>query len=103
MAAEVVVRGTVKADGSLELAGPVGLPPGPVEVTVTPAASARTPASPRAKTWWDVLQEIRADREARGYPFMTDAEVTAHINELRAEDDRLDRLARPADPHGRQE
>ncbi len=100
MAAAVVVRGTVKADGSLELAGPITLPPGPVDVTVVPAA----PVPPaRGKNWWDVLQEIRAEREARGYPFLTDAEVTDHINELRADDDRLDRLARPTDSSGGRE
>jgi hypothetical protein len=36
----IVLRGTVLADGSLQLAEPVKLPPGPVEVVVRPLASA---------------------------------------------------------------
>ena len=83
----VVLRGTLRPDGTLELTGPVGLPPGPVEVHVIPA-----PAQQPAGDWWQVLQQIRADREARGYRFLTDAEIAAHIEELRSEDDRLEIL-----------
>src|SRR5436309_954128 len=83
MATQVVVRGTVTADGTLELAGPVGLPPGPVEVTVTaaPAPQAESPA----KGWWDVLQEIRAEREARGFAFRSKDEIDADIRQMRDE------------------
>ena len=97
----VVLRGTLRPDGTLELAEPVGLPPGPVEVTVKPAPAA-APARAPAGDWWQVLQQIRADREARGYPFLSDEEVAAHIEELRADDDRLDDLGRSRDDDRRE-
>jgi hypothetical protein len=100
MANQIVLQGTVTPNRTLELAGPVGLPPGPVEVKLT---SQPTRPAERASNWWTVLQEIRADREARGYPFMSEAEVTADVAELRADDDRPERLARPSAPGGRPE
>jgi hypothetical protein len=76
----VVLRGMLRPDGTLELTGPVGLPPGPVEVRVTPA-----PAEKPAGDWWQVLQQIRADREARGAVGRTQEEIDTEINALRDE------------------
>lgn len=79
MATQVVVQGTVTADGTLELAGPVGLPPGPVEVTVT--VTATTPET----DWWGLLQKIRAEREAQGIPDRTREEIDDEIRQMRDE------------------
>ncbi len=54
----VVVRGLVRADGTLELPGKVTLTPGPVEVTVR--AAPITPAI--SGDWWDSLQKLRAEQ-----------------------------------------
>jgi hypothetical protein len=80
----VVLRSTLRPDGTLELAEPVGLPPGPVEVTVKPAPAA-APARAPAGDWWQVLQQIRADREARGFVWRTGEEIDADLNAMRDE------------------
>jgi hypothetical protein len=84
----IVLQGIVKPDGTLEVPAKVTLPPGPVEVLLKPVSA----SGPQGSDWWTVLQQIRADREARGYRFLNDAEVTALVEELRSEDDRLDRI-----------
>jgi hypothetical protein len=83
MTNQVVVNGTVTADGTLELAGPVGLPPGPVEVTVT--ARAAPTGEPTGKDWWVVLQELRVQREASGIPGRTREEIDEEIRQMRDE------------------
>jgi predicted RNase H-like nuclease (RuvC/YqgF family) len=52
------------------------LPPGSVEVTVPPAASAR-------EDTWAVLQRIWAEQKAEGRQPRTVEEIDAGINELR--------------------
>src|SRR5205814_3163547 len=49
-ATSVTVQGVVKPDGTLEVAGPVSLPAGPVQVQVQPASQIGR-ASGRGR-WW---------------------------------------------------
>jgi hypothetical protein len=74
----VTVHGVLKPDGTLELSQPVGLPPGPVEVTVQTAAPVR-------EDTWTVLQRIWAEQKAEGRQPRTVEEIDAGINELRDE------------------
>ncbi len=90
---EIVVEGTLKPDGTLELDQKPNLPPGRVQVVLR---SAEEPA-PTQEGWWPYLQRIRAEREAAGYPFMNEEEVTAYIEELRADDDRIEEAYRLAE------
>lgn len=90
---EIVVEGTLKPDGTLELDQKPNLSPGRVQVVLRPtqeSAAAR-------EGWWPYMQRVRAEREAAGYPFMTEEEVTAHIEWLR-EGDRIDDLLRQTCP-----
>jgi len=88
-----VVRGTLKPDGSLELAEKPALPVGPVEVVI------RSLSLPQAsgEDWFQHLQRIRAERESAGYPFMNEQEVNAHIAWLR-EGDYIDDMLRAQAP-----
>jgi hypothetical protein len=79
MATQVVLRGTVTSDGTLELAGPVGLAPGPVEVWVTPAK----PATQEDLT--ALLARIRAEQKARGHVPRTAEEIDEDVRQMRDE------------------
>ena len=80
MSAEtVVVRGFVRADGTLEVPGKIMVAPGPVEVTVRAVPTA--PA--RGGDWWEVLQHIRAEQAAGGHIPRSAEEIDAEINALR--------------------
>jgi hypothetical protein len=87
---EVVVAGTLKPDGTLELDQKPTLPPGRVTVVLRQESEA---APLPQKDWWQYLQRIRAEREASGYPFMNEEEMNAYIEWLR-EGDRFDELLR---------
>ena len=76
---EIVVAGTLKPDGTLELDQKPDLPPGRVTVVLRQESE----APPPQEDWWQYLQRIRAEREASGYPFMNEAEMNAHIEWLR--------------------
>jgi hypothetical protein len=86
----VVVKGVVKPDGTLELESPPELPVGPVEVIVR----ALPQPAQAAEGWWPYLQRIRAEREAAGYHFLNEAEMRAHLDWLRDDEERMDRLYR---------
>jgi hypothetical protein len=88
--AEVVVQGTLRADGTLELDQKPGLPPGRVTVVVRAAPE---PAQPQ-EGWWPYMQRMRAELEAAGHHFMNEAEMEAHLAWLRDDEDRIDRLHR---------
>jgi hypothetical protein len=85
-----MIRGTLNPDGTLELEARPNLPAGPVEVII------RTIQQPSlsAESWWEFLERSRAELEAAGSPFMTEAEVQDHIEDLRSGDERLDALYR---------
>jgi hypothetical protein len=87
---DIVIEGTLKPDGTLELDHKPNLPPGRVTVTLRPTVP---PAQPR-EDWWQYLQRIRAEREAAGYAFMNDQEMQSHIAQLREDDDRMDHIYR---------
>jgi hypothetical protein len=93
---EVVVEGTLKPDGTLELDKKPNLTPGRVTVVLR---QERTSASPK-EDWFRSLQQMRAKREARGYHFMNETESNEHVEELR-EGDRIDELLREADEQQR--
>ncbi len=75
----VIVQGTLKADGLLELAGPVALPPGPVEVTV------RAVAAPQSEDLLTLLARIRTEQQARGHVPRTREEIDAEVRTMRDE------------------
>ncbi len=77
----LVLHGRIQPDGTLHVEEKVNLPPGPVSVTVQAAtALARKPTL-------QVLEEIRADRAARGMVGRSAEEIDAEINAMRDEDE----------------
>ena len=78
---EIIVRGTVLPDGTLELPEGVKLPPGPVEVVVRPVTSAK-----QGQGVMEVLARIDREREAiPGYQPRTAEEIDASLQALRDE------------------
>jgi hypothetical protein len=49
------------------------------------------------------MQRIRAERETAGYPFLSEAEMEAHIQWLRDDEDRIDRVYREMEEQRRQQ
>jgi hypothetical protein len=94
---EVVIEGTLKPDGTLDLDQKPNLPPGRVTVVLRQESEQ---SQPPKEDWWQHLQRIRAEREASGYPFMNEEEVNAHIQWLR-EGDLFDELLREVDEQRR--
>jgi len=78
---QVTVQGTVKADGTLELAGLPALPAGPVEVVIRPIGS-----GVHTDDWWAYLQRARAELESSGRRFRTQAEIDSEIDDLRSDE-----------------
>ena len=74
---EVVVEGTLKPDGTLELDQKPSLSPGRVKVILQPA-QARTPPK-RGLT--DVIDEIRRSQQARGFQGRSAQEIEAGLRE----------------------
>ncbi len=97
--AEDVVRGVLKPDGTLELAGRPNLPAGAVEVTIraVPGISTQEEPAPRKESLWEFMQRTRAEREASGEPFRTKEEIDAEIEELRDWDGKIDEIERERD------
>jgi hypothetical protein len=89
---EVILEGTIKSDGTLELNQKPKLPPGRVTVVLRQDAQ----SAPPAEDWWQFMQRTRRELEAAGSDFMNQEEVEAHIDWLR-EGDRIDDLLREAD------
>lgn len=89
---EIIVAGTLKPDGTLELDQKPKLPPGRVTVVLRQQPE---PAPPK-ENWWQYLQRIRAEREASGYPFMNEEEMKAYLEWLRGPD-RIDEMLRQVD------
>ena len=55
---EVVVEGTLKSDGTLQLDSKPNLSPGRVTVILRPAAE----PAPTQEGWWPYMQRVRAER-----------------------------------------
>jgi hypothetical protein len=90
---EVVIEGTLKPDGTLELDQKPNLPPGRVTVVLRQKAEATAPQ----EGWWPYMQRVRAEREAAGYHFMNEAEMEAHLQWLRDDEENIDRIYREMD------
>ncbi len=100
-ASEVVVRGTLKPDGSLELMERPSLPAGPVEVIIRLLPTAEKVD----EDFLQYLQRARTELEAAGSVFRTRAAIDADLEELRSGDRRLvatdaRRVAPPSAPRG---
>jgi hypothetical protein len=85
--------GIVRPDGTLQLDQKLTVPPGRVKVRVE---SLETPAAP-SETLGEFVDRTRGELAAAGHKFMNDEEVTAWIEELRADDDRIDEIYRQAE------
>lgn len=88
---EIVVEGTLKPDGTLELDQKPNLSPGRVQVVLRRESE---PAAPK-EDWWQFMQRARRELEEAGSHFMNEEEMNAHIEWLR-EGDRIDDLLRQA-------
>ncbi len=96
---EVIVEGTLKPDGTLELDQKPNLSPGRVQVVLRQESE---PAPPK-EGWWPYMQRIRAEREAAGYHFMDEVEMHAYIQWLRDDEERIDRVYREMDEQRRRQ
>jgi hypothetical protein len=79
VAAEVVVQGTLKPDGTLELDQSVNLPPGEVRVIVQAMTTAST------ENVLTVLGRIWAERAAKGTTGRNAEQIDADIRTVRGE------------------
>jgi hypothetical protein len=94
------VLGTVRPDGTLELDKKLDVSPGRVKVRVEalPAMEAKP-----ADSLVGFVQRLRQEMAAAGSRFMNDEEVTAWVQELRAEDDRLEKAYAQQQDHPQQD
>jgi hypothetical protein len=96
---EVVLAGTLKPDGTLELDQKPSLSPGRVKVILQPVAEpSKTPEG-----WWPYMQRVRAEREAAHYHFMKETEMEGHVLWLRDDEERIDRIYREMDEERRKQ
>jgi hypothetical protein len=79
-ATHVVVEGTLKPDGSLELDSKLDLPPGRVQLIVQPL-----PELPKDDPFWQMMDGIWAAQKARGHVPRTKEEIDAEIRVMREE------------------
>jgi hypothetical protein len=91
--------GTLRSDGTLEFDEKVSIPPGRVKVRVE---SVEVPEAPK-ESLIEFVERTRRELEAAGHKFMNDEEVTAWIEELRADDDRIEEAYRQADDEKRRQ
>jgi hypothetical protein len=76
----VIVEGTVKADGTLEIQEKVNLPAGKVQVMLVPL-----PELPEDDPFWQRMKEIWAGQKARGHIPRSVEEVEALRRSFREE------------------
>jgi hypothetical protein len=79
-ATHVVIDGTLKTDGTLELDSKLNLPPGRVTLIVQPL-----PDLPKDDPFWQMMTTIWADRKAAGLTARSTEEVESQRRELREE------------------
>jgi hypothetical protein len=79
-ATQVVIEGTVKPDGSLELDRKLDLPPGRVQLIVEPL-----PDLPKDDPFWQMMEGIWAAQKSRGHVSRTKEEIDAEIRLMRDE------------------
>lgn len=85
--------GVVRPDGTLEVEQKLEVPPGRVKVRVE---SIEVPPKPQ-ESLVEFVDRSRRELEAAGHKFMNDEEVTAWIEDLRSDDDRLEEIYRQAE------
>ena len=86
----VIVEGTVRADGTLEVQEKVNLPAGKVQVTLVPL-----PELPEDDPFWQLLRGIWAGQKARGHVPRSAEDVEAERRSVRDEwDERMERISR---------
>ena len=92
---EVVVKGTLKPDGTLELDEGPGLPPGRVRARLQTLEAPAEGEAMEGETPMDTLERSWADQRARGVAPRAVEEIDAQINKLRDEcEERLEEIAR---------
>jgi hypothetical protein len=89
---EVMIEGTLKPDGTLELDQKPGLSPGRVQVTVKPLV---LPTGGR-RGLVEVMDEVRQGQRARGYQGRTLQEMQAEEKARREEDEEYERRCEQA-------
>jgi hypothetical protein len=80
---QIVVAGTVKPDGTLELDEKLGLAPGRGRVILPPVGKVGEPGA----TLLEVLEQIWKDQEARGFKGRSKEEIDADLAAMRAEEE----------------
>ncbi len=50
--------------------------------------------APPTEGWWPYMQRVRAEREARGYHFMDEPEMQAHVLWVHDDEERMDQVYR---------
>lgn len=90
MSTPVILQGTLKPDGTIELDQRPNLMPGRVQVIVQPLSQ---PTSPK-RGLADVIDEIKQAQLARGYTGRTKEELEAEEAARRAEEEDYDRRMR---------
>ncbi len=83
---EVVIEGTLKPDGTLELDQKPSLSPGRVQVTIKPLVLSST-----GRGLVEVMDEIRQSQRARGYQGRTLQEMQAEEKARQEEDEEYER------------
>ena len=92
---EVVVEGTLKPDGTLELDQTPNLSPGRVKVILQPVRA----GAPGQRGLADVIDEIRRDQQARGFQGRSAEEIEAGLREGEAEyEQRMQALRSQSNP-----
>ena len=81
---EVVLGGTLKADGTLELDGKPNLAPGRVTVVLRPGVQAKSPR-PLDEAFFQMMEAIWAGQKARGQVPRSVEEVEGERRQLRRE------------------
>lgn len=87
------IDGTPRPDGTLVLDKKPNLPPGPVRVVL----ESRAAPAPAAEGLLDFVARVQRESLARGHRFLSDEELAAWIDELRADDDRVERAYQQAE------
>jgi hypothetical protein len=92
---QVLVRGTVKPDGTLELIEAPNLPPGPVEVLIRNQVTGEE----GKESWWEFLERNRAELVSAGHGFRDKEAIDADLASRRSSDESrrqsLKRLQKP--------
>ena len=87
---EVIVQGTLKPDGTLELDERVNLAPGRVQVTMVPV-----PDLPQSDPFWQRMQAMWGDHKRRGHAGRSVQEVEAERHAMEEEwEERMRRTER---------